>query len=309
MRKSLMVLLITAAACGKSSGGSPTGPGGGNTVGTFTATIDGKAWVSNSNQVSGSGSGSNQVPGLISMTGTQLVSATDYTTLTLTLGYIAGPGTYPLGVNSGTNAGGLGLVSAPQGGGSFGIWSTNLTGSAGTVTVSSLTSTRMSGTFQFTAPPQNFTSTTGIRVVTNGVFDMPLPSGFTSVPANNKGSTVSATIGGKSWNAATIVSLGANGVFGFTATTDSLSVSLTPGTVMSAGSTYPIGGGGGAIMTVVKSGTGTSWTSGVGGAVGSLTIATASAARASGTFSATLSGTSGSLVITNGTFDVRIDAP
>ncbi len=310
MRKALTLLLCSLAAC---SSGSSTGPGGNNgnnngtRQGTFTAVIDGQSWVSTTNQTTG-GSGSNQVPGLVSISGTKLVSATNYTTLTLTLGYIAGPGTYPLGVNQGTTAGGIGLVFAPQGS-SFGDWSTGLSGAAGTVTVTSLTSTRIVGTFQFTAPPQAFTSTTGTRVVTDGVFDMPLPASFAAAPAANKGSKVAAQIGGAAWNAATVVSLGANGVFGFTATTDSLSVSLTPGTVMSAGNSYPIGGAGGATMIVIKSGTSLSWTSAGGSAVGTISVGSYSGTRAAGTFSAILGGSGGALVMTNGTFDVRIDTP
>jgi hypothetical protein len=310
MRKALTLLLCSFAAC---SSGSSTGPGGNNgnnngtRQGTFTAVIDGQSWVSTTNQTTG-GSGSNQVPGLISISGTKLVSATNYTSLTLTLGYIAGPGTYPLGVNQGTTAGGTGLIFAPQGS-TFGDWSTGFTGAAGTLTVTSLTSSRIGGTFQFTAPPQAFTSTTGTRVVTDGVFDMPLPASFTAAPAANKGSKVAAQIGGAAWNAATVVSLGANGVFGFTATTDSLSVSLTPGTVMSPGNSYPIGGQGGATMIAVKSGTSLSWTSAGGNAVGTISVGSYSGARATGTFSAALSGSGGALVFTNGTFDVRIDTP
>jgi hypothetical protein len=267
--------------------------------------------VSTTNQVTGGGSGSNQVPGVITMTGTQVVSTTNYTTLTMTLGYIAGPGTYPLGVNYISTAGGLGIVFAPQGS-SFGTWSTNLSGSAGSVTVTSLTNSRIAGTFQFTAPPQNFSSTTGTRVVTNGAFDMPLPAGFTPAPANNNGSKISAVIGGTPWNAATVIPLGTGGVFGLVGTSDTLSVSIEPGTVVSAGNSYPIGGSGGGSMTVVRTGTSRNWSSGTGGAVGTITITSLVGNRASGTFTATLlpgSGTTGSLAITNGSFAVRIDSP
>lgn len=309
MRNALVFLLIPALACSGGGGGSTgpvsTGSGG---QGTFTAVIDGANWASTTNQTTTS-TGASAVPGTIVITGTQLVSATNYTTLTINLGYLSGPGTYPLGVNPGTTAGGTGQVIGPQSGSAIGDWSTNLTGSAGSLTVTSLTSTRITGTFQFTAPPQSFTQTTGTRVVTNGAFDMPLPSGFSVAPADNDGSKVSATIGGKAWNGATVVSLGTAGVFGFTASTDSLSVSFTPATTMSAGSTYPIGGSGGASMIVTATGTSSSWSSAGASAVGSFSVTSDSGTRATGTFSATLSGTGGTLVIAGGTFDVRVDSP
>ena len=315
MRKALTILLPILAACGGGGDDSPTGPGPGpgpsTTVGTFTANLDGAAWVSTTNQVAGTSSGQNQVPGVITMTGTQLVSATNYTTITITLGYIAGPGTYPLGVNHGTTAGGIGAVFAPQGS-AFGTWSTNLTGSAGTVNVTSLTSTRIAGTFQFTAPPQTFTSTTGTRVVTNGAFEMPLPAGFVPATASNPGSRISAAINGTPWNGATVVAVGNGGAFSLGGTTDTLSVSITTGTVVSAGNSYPIGGSGGASMTVLRSGTSRSWVSGSQN-IGTLTITSLTATRVAGTFTATVpasAGTTGSpLAFTNGTFSIRINSP
>ena len=312
MRNTLPLLLCSIAACGGSS--STTGPTGGTTNGTFTATIDGQAWVSTTNQTASSSS-ANAVPGSVTLTGTKVVSATNYTTITLALGYLTGPGTYPLGVNQGTTAGGTGIVFSTAGT-ALSTWSTNLLGNAGTVTITSLTSSRIVGTVQFTAPPQSFSSTTGTRVVTNGAFDLPLPANFTIAPATNKGSKVSGTIGGAAWNAASVVALGGSGAFGITAATDSLSLTFVTGRAVTAGSTYPIGGtsGGlsGAVMSVIKTGTSLGWTSGSGASsVGSFTITSFSGNRASGSFSATLvggAGTSGPLAV-SGTFDIRIDSP
>jgi hypothetical protein len=319
MRKTLTLFLCSLAACGGDS--STTGPIGGTTSGTFTATIDGQAWVSTTNQTAGGSSAANAIPGTVTLIGTKVVSATNYTTITLALGYLSGPGTYPLGVSQGTTAGGSGIVFATQGT-SIGTWSTNLTGNAGTVTITSLTSTRIVGTVQFTAPPQSFTTTTGTRVVTNGAFDLPLPANFTIAPATNKGSKVSGIVGGAAWNAAGVVALGASGAFGLSATTDSLSLTLVTGRAVTAGSTYPIGGisggtGGtagtpGGVMQIIKTGTSLGWTSGSGtSSVGSFTITSFSGNRATGSFSATLvggAGTSGPLAV-SGTFDVRIDNP
>ncbi|HEV8149220.1 MAG TPA: hypothetical protein VGP61_03455, partial [Gemmatimonadales bacterium] len=206
-------------------------------------------------------------------------------------------------------AGGLATVSVQQGS-TLGVWTTGLTGAAGTITIATLSSTRMTGTFQFSATPQAGTSATGTKVVTNGAFDMPLASGFTLAPASNPGSKVSANIGGTSWNGATVVALGGNGVISMVATTDTLSLSLVTGTVVSAGNSYPVGPGG-IQMTVIRTGAGRNWTSGTG-TVGTFTVTSLAGNRATGTFSATLlpgATTTGSLVITNGSFDVRVDAP
>jgi hypothetical protein len=150
-------------------------------------------------------------------------------------------------------------------------------------------------------------------VVTNGVFDMPLPAGFSPAPANNAGSRLSAVINGTPWNAATVVGLGSGGAFGLGGTTDTLSISIQPGTLVSAGNSYPIGGSGGGSMTVIRTGTSRNWTGGTGSSsVGTITITSLAGNRVTGTFSATLlpgSGTTGSLVITGGTFSARIDSP
>jgi hypothetical protein len=308
MRKTLALLFVSLTACGGSD--SATGPTG-TTNGTFTATIDGQAWVSTSNQITGGTASTSSIPGYVILTGSKVVSATNYTTLTLALGYLAGTGTYPLGVNPVSTAGGSGLVFGVQGTG-IGTWSTNFTGNAGTLTITSLTATRIVGTFQFTAPPQSFTTTTGTRVVTNGAFDLPLPGNFVVAPATNKGSKISGTVGGAAWNAATVIALGANGVFTIGGTTDSLSLSLSTGRTVTAGSSYPIGGTGGAQFLISKTGTSLAWSSAIGTAsVGTLTIASLTANRVAGSFAATLlggAGTSGSLVV-NATFDVRVDTP
>lgn len=303
---STLLLFATIAACSNgSTGPAPTSD--------FTATIDGTSWASTQTQVTGPGAGSNQVPGSITITGTQIVSATNYTTVMLSLGYIAGPGTYPLGVNAGTTAGGMGTVTAIQGV-SLPTWSTNFTGAAGTVTVTELSATRIKGTFQFTAPPQSYSQgTTGTRTVTNGAFDVALPVGFTPAPSNNRGSKISALVNGASWNGATVTALGSQTVFVVGGTTDSLSVTMSPATVLAQGQTYLIGGTQSGVqngtMIVTRLPSGASWNSGTGTAVGSMTITSLGNGRAAGTFNANLvsaTGGGGGLSITQGTFDVKI---
>jgi len=295
--KQLTVLSVLLAACG----GSNTGPSGGG-IGTFSATIDGVAWVSDASAV--------QVTGNQTVPGTQLILGTkingqDYVNVTLALGYISATGTYPLGVNQGTTAGGSGAVTAQQGG-VLGLWNTGFSGSAGTITITSLTSTRMAGTFQFTAPPALGSSATGNRVVTNGVFDVPLATGFVIPPANNRGSKISATIGGVAWNGATVVGLGQGGAFSLGGTSTTYNLSLTTQVAVSAGISYAIGGNNGFSVTATQGGN--AW--GGPGSTGSVSITSLAGGRAVGTFSGTLARTGGSaLSIAGGTFDIRIDSP
>ncbi|HEY9384930.1 MAG TPA: hypothetical protein VIP80_15580 [Gemmatimonadales bacterium] len=294
--RSLFVLVLLGG-CGSST----TGPGG-NGIGTFSAVIDGVAWTSDALTLQVATSQS--VPGYQLISGTK-VSGQNYVNIMLTLGYIGGTGTYPLGVNQGTNAGGSGAVTS-QTGGVLGLWNTGFSGAAGTVTITSLTSTRMAGTFQFTAPPQLGSTATGNRVVTNGVFDVPLGTGFVVAPANNRGSKISATIGGAAWNGATVVGLGTGGAFSLGGTSSSYNLSFTTQTVVSAGNTYPFGSG----FSVTASNGSTSW--GALGSTGTVTITSLANGRAVGTFAGTLVGNAGApgpLVFTNGSFDVRIDSP
>lgn len=298
MQKPLGALLALALACG----GSNTGPSG-NGIGTFTATIDGAAWASDAPTLQVSSSAT--IPGTLVISGTKVISATNYTSLALFLGYIAGPGTYPLGVNQGTTAGGGGSVTS-QASGVLGIWSSGFSGAAGTVTITSLTSTRMTGTFQFTALPQSGSQASGNRVVTNGSFDVPLGAGFTLPPANNLGSKISATIAGSPWNGATVVALGTGGAFAGGGTSDSYHVSLTTSTVVAAGNSYPIGNSGVSVSVILGN---ASW--GGTGSTGTVTISSLGNGRVAGLFAGTLPRLGGGapLVIANGSFDMRVNTP
>ena len=52
------------------------------------------------------------------------------------------------------------------------LWQASILGGSGTITISTLTSTGVSGTFAFTAVPSQGTTATGNRVVTDGVFNL-----------------------------------------------------------------------------------------------------------------------------------------
>ena len=143
---SLVLLGPVLAACGGGGGGGPTGPGGGTAA--FTATIDGQAFAADS--ITFTVTGNPGVPGSLIISGADVVSGTDYRTLSLSVSFIGATGAYPIGINIGTTAGGTASVTEVAGS-TVTIWSTSLNGAAGTVTITSLTATRMKGTFSFTA--------------------------------------------------------------------------------------------------------------------------------------------------------------
>jgi hypothetical protein len=240
---------------------------------------------------------------------TKLVSSTNYTNVTLTLGFIAGPGTYPIGINAATTPGATGIVIIASGS-TPNTWITSLTGAAGTLTITSLTSTRIAGTFSFTADAETGTSTTGTETVSNGVFDVALPSGFTAVPAANHGSTTTANLGGAPYTAATVVGTGSTGAFSIAGLTTAKTVNLVSVALADTVGTYALGNSG-IRVTVLDLASTHSW-GGVTGDTGTVVISSLANGRAVGTFSGilvrALSATD-TLTVTNGTFDVRVDAP
>jgi len=142
----LMGSLLAAAACG---GDSTTGPG---TTGAMSATIDGAHWTSSLGASATHSNGAFAVGG----------SNNDFT---MAIGFAdTGVGTYDIGQLSPTNA-----ILNQQGGAA---WVANVTGGSGSVTVTSVSATRITGTFNFTAIPLPNSGATGNRTITNGTFDI-----------------------------------------------------------------------------------------------------------------------------------------
>jgi len=188
--RALLSVLTLTAACG--GGTTSNNPPGGNA--NFTATIDGQGWTSSTLATQA----------VISNNATfTLVGANagaSPTAMSLTMYYIGAPGTYPLGVG-GTVPGGIATLTAGVSG-----WSTPLSGAAGTVTISSVSTTRIAGTFSYNATPF-LAGSAGNRAVTNGQFDLPVTgTGTLTVPAN-LGSKFGGTLGANPWNAATVVTV------------------------------------------------------------------------------------------------------
>ena len=156
MRRTMLsaILLLSAVACGGSSGDAITGniPGAGS--GPLSATIDGKAWAST-------------VPAVIYRNNLVSVAGIDLAlTASVSFGFGAtGPGTFSLA--PGNLVGGTGIIvkSNSQ------SWATALAGGSGSVTLTTLTTNHIVGTFAFDAVPSGG-GATGTVHVTSGKFDI-----------------------------------------------------------------------------------------------------------------------------------------
>lgn len=152
----LTVLTLGLAGCGGDDDPvAPAGPGNNNTgAGTMTALIDGVAWTAVAT------TGVNQ-SGIVAIGGSNLGGV-----LGIGLGfagtmadtYLIGPG--HIGNGNVTSLAGSGWVASGGNGN-------------GTINVTSLTATRIIGTFSFTAPATVAGTTPAVRVVTQGTFDVP----------------------------------------------------------------------------------------------------------------------------------------
>ena len=157
-RSAILVALavVVGGACGgdKSTGPSTTGVGDGN----MSATINGVAWRSTK-----SGDRASRSNTFIAVVG--LSVGNPVYTVSLGIGGLSGPGTVNLDLNAGGN-GSSAIVSNSTGG-----WGTAFSGGKGTITVTSLSATRVVGSFSFDAPAGSGKAT-GVLQVRNGKFDV-----------------------------------------------------------------------------------------------------------------------------------------
>jgi hypothetical protein len=297
--------LVLLGACG-GGGSDSSGPNGGS---GFTATIDGQAWEAT--PISIAANPVLAVPGALLITGVQTVGNTT-TGVTLTLYNITGPGTYPLGVSSNVY-GGTGQV-----GESNDAWITDNTGTAGTVTITTLSASHIVGSFAFDAVPGHHNVQTNTRVVTNGHFDLPFGGALTPVP-ENVGSKVTATMGGTTYIAWSVDGLlqdhlGGAG-FQFSSSTRDHGLSILISGAIQPG-TYTLSNTGAVrIVSAGRNGGDAAhccWGGGnTGNDVGTITITSITSERVKGTLTATLQPVPNRpattpLVITAATFDVGI---
>lgn len=306
---SALSVLTALSACG---GSGPTDPGGGS--GSFSATIDGQAWVAQSPYINPGGM-SQQSPGHFPAYGARLDGGNTLTGITLNLTFITGPGTYPLGT-AGAVAGGIASLNVGSA-----VWQTPLTGDAGTVTISSIGNGRVAGTFAFTARAVA-SGATGTKQVTNGQFNVALGSsgGLQVAPAAQVG-TASVTLGNVPWKAATLTAGNNQGALTIILGNENYTISLSMGPYNGAG-TYALAYAP-FHRIMVMSGSAASAACCWGGRstlvgnqqvlsdVGTITVTSATGGRVRGTFAATLApGLTGNqttnLVMSNGVFDVPL---
>jgi hypothetical protein len=291
--------LLASPGCG---GDGPSGPGGGSTVAGFGARVNGATYAPTVAAVA-----THFLAGAYQITAARS-SGANTSAMTITLTNIPGPGTYPLGTGAGVAGGSAVYVENTAG------WGTPLSGEAGTITLTTLTDTRMVGTFSFTA--EGVTGgATGTKSITSGTLDIAVTTtgSFGPVPLKNQ-NVVRATIGGQSYNASTIVTGTASGsiIFSTSSTKYSFSVSLAnlPGTgTFAVGSAYvssvlvsqPVGAS--------PTGTLCCWANYISGSTGSVTVTSLTATQIAGTFSFSLQptptgGATGPLAVTSGTFQI-----
>jgi len=148
----VVIALFLVAACG--SDNDPAGPGGAGT-GTMSAVINGQSWSAT------------VTSGTVTSGSISVLGGVD-AQYTLAIGWIdSGPRTYVIGSDdAGFNA----RLSLP--GSTLADWQASLNQGSGTMTITSQSSSRITGTFSFTMPPTEHGGQTETLQVTDGVFDL-----------------------------------------------------------------------------------------------------------------------------------------
>ncbi len=290
MLLALPLSLLFASACG--SGSTDTGNNNGSSK--FTATIDGAPWAASASSVA---AGAVAAGNSFGFAGSQ-ISGANATSLSFSMYNVTAPGSYSLGVGV-TGVGGVAIVSNLSSG-----WSTPLSGSGGTITFSTLNTTRVAGTFSFTAMPLSGNAT-GNRVVTGGSFDLPLTG---TITLGGGGSSVTTTIAGAPFNASSVAATVATGSFILSATTNTYLLTMHLAGVTTAG-TYALSANPDRDVAVSAADSFKVWGT-ASLSTGSVTFTTLSSTRAQGTFTVALPPVVGSLATgtlqLTGVFDVAL---
>jgi len=289
----IAVLLLSLFAPGCGDDDDPSGPG--PATNEMSANVDGQSWQADQSAITVQGNANSPFLGTLSIAGTELGGTNE--NITLVLSFVSGPGTYPLGVNILTNAGGTGAYTqAPS------TFITTLTGEAGVVTITTRTNTRIAGTFSFEATE---ISGPGTVNVTNGKFDITVEGGLPALPTGS-GSVMSANLDGDFWNASTILSnrQSAN-QFNLVVTNTEYSMTMTSVVDILAGNIYGIPGQ--IQLTINRFGTIDSWQAQAGPNVATVSIIESTEGQLVGSFSGSIpqiSGGTTALAISDGQFNV-----
>lgn len=148
--------MLVATSCG---GSSSTAVGGTSVPllnGTFSATIDGSAWSAEGRVAVTRGPANSLI----------IAAASLGRSLSFTLFNASAPGTFSLVYSNATTLPSFAILASAGS-----AWTTNTTGGTGSVVVTTLTTSRVAGTFSFTAPPSPGQGTTTAHV-TGGTFDV-----------------------------------------------------------------------------------------------------------------------------------------
>jgi hypothetical protein len=273
----------------------------------MSANINGAAWTANNLAGSLQSGILYTQPGVYNILGSN-VGAASFHSMAIQIANIAGPGTYTLGVGTTVRGGGVAISDGS------GQWNTGVeSGDAGTITISALTDSTITGTFSYVADAVGGTAT-GTKTVTGGDSHLKVvPTGEIDPLPDNLGSELSATIGGEFWNA----SFASGGVsetpafLGITASNVTRQLDIAFWETPQVG-TFPLQSvPTSRVIAVVNevAPESNSWTS--AGGSGTITFDSVTSTRVKGSFSATLvptplTQTTDTLTITNATFDVGL---
>lgn len=272
--------LLVLTACGGDK--NPAGPGGGGNS-PFSATLDGSAWAS-----AGAAAAANATSnGIFAIVGSPLTSGA--ATIGLTLYNMSAPGTFPLGVGPTVRGG---TVAVTQDGKA---WTSPLSGSAGSVTITAISSTHITGTFN--AVVAGITGgATGNRTLTNGAFDIPVTASGTVTVPDYAWSSFSGSLNGAAWTAANVVLVSppSSGTLMGGFSNDAWTVTLILSGWTGPG-TYTFGTGVSRYVQLSKLGSPQAWGGpGAGQATGTVTITSSTATRVIGNLTGTLKAVAGS---------------
>ncbi len=293
---------LAAASCGGDGDKDPTGPGPSGTDPYYLrGTINGAAWSAPGLPIGVTHATPGQYVLIAEPAGSYRLS--------IVLWNITGPGTYALGVGAQTRGGTVTLSLQPA------TWVAPNSGSAGSMTFTTLNDTLMVGTFNFTANEVGGAST---RTLTAGEFRLRVVTLGTVGPVpDNAWSEVRATINGAAWNAAAVAPSYANNTLGIAAFNDTRTLTLVFSQVDGPGEYHlstaiPI-----RTMTVVGDGTDPNvccW-GGYETATATLIVDSITSTRIVGSLHASLEpspfgGATGTVEIVGGTFSIGlINAP
>lgn len=164
-RRRLLALALLAStttlltACGGDDGGTGSTPGGSKSM---EASVAGVQWTANPLAIAAARSGT-----VLTITGSDVKPGTS-TQISINLPNVSGPGTFPLNPNV---VGQLALLTITTGT-TPSVWTTALSPGTGSISITTLTTERVAGTFSFTAQASPGTPATSQRAVSSGTFNI-----------------------------------------------------------------------------------------------------------------------------------------